>query len=78
MMELSKMWALSLSGVDSEATSFALGMGNMVWPLIKPIITNVYAMKLLYLKIKNLLFHEILGDQVSPANLVISVLKDGS
>ena len=30
MIELSKMWALSLSGVDSEATNFAEGIGSIV------------------------------------------------
>ena len=44
------MCALSLSGVCSEATSFAEGIGSIVYPLMSPIMTNVYAMKLLYLK----------------------------
>ena len=41
MIDDSKIWALSLSGVDSDETSFADGIGSIVYPLIKPIITNV-------------------------------------
>jgi len=41
MIEDSKICALSLSGVDSDATNLADGIGSIVYPLIKPIITKV-------------------------------------
>jgi len=41
MIDDSKIWALSLSGVDSDETSFADGIGSIVYPLISPIITKV-------------------------------------
>lgn len=39
IIELSKIWALSLSGVVSVLVSLELGIGSMVRPLMRPNMT---------------------------------------
>jgi hypothetical protein len=41
MIELSKMWALSLSGVVSDEVNLCDGSGSMVLPLTIPSITYI-------------------------------------
>ena len=54
MMEPSKIWALSLSGVMSELVNLLEGKGSMVLPLIRPIMTQTWATYPLNFSIKSL------------------------
>ena len=54
MMEPSKIWALSLSGVMSELVNLLEGKGSIVLPLIRPIMTKTWATYPLNFSIKSL------------------------